>query len=251
MRLSVRRLAAIVLVVSASRSIAPELPAPSDRVNVYLLADALHTSLVFDLRWLEDYGYRKPVEIGEHWFVAMSWGDETAYVHERWLTPMEVYRALFTKSPSVMECIPFDWKVEKVCPRQRVYVAGIQRSCGPALANFLNAHTELDRNGNPVTIGPSSWGDGRLIRCPHHLPYDISRMCNNWTAEALVATGLAIDPDRVLTAGDVIRPATSARNGFRLIWDPLQLRTPGIGRIATEPQSRSHSQSRFGRGTCR
>jgi hypothetical protein len=238
MRLPACHLAALVLIVSGTHVRAPEMPGHADSVQLYLLADALHTSLVFDLRWLEDSGYRKPVEIGEHRFVAMSWGDEIAYVQERWLTPGEVYRALFTRTPSVMECIPFDWKVEEVCPHQRVYVAEIERGCGVVLANFLNSHTEFDHDGHPVTIAPSSWGGGRLIRCPKHLPYHISRMCNNWTAEALATTGLAIDLDRVLTAWDVIRPATSSRNGFRLIWDPLQRRTPGIGRIATEPESR-------------
>jgi hypothetical protein len=228
MRLPACPLAALALIASGTRLSAPEMPGHSDSVQLYLLADPLHTSLVFDLRWLEDSGYRKPVEIGDHRFVAMSWGDETAYLQKRWLTPGEVCRALFTRTPSVMECIPFDWKVEEVCPHQRIYVAAVRKDCGPALADFLNAHAECDHDGHPVTIGRSSWGGGRLIRCPAHLPYDISRMCNHWTADVLAAAGLAIDPDRVLTAWDVIRPAMSARNGFRLIWDPAR-RQDGVG----------------------
>jgi hypothetical protein len=250
MRLSACPLAALALVASGTRLRAPEMPGHTGSVPIYLLADPLHTSLVFDLRWLEDSGYRKPVEIGEHRFVAMSWGDETAYLQKRWLTPGEVYRALFTRTPSVMECIPFDWKVEEVCLHQRVYVAAIRKDCGWALANFLNSHSECDRDGHPVTIGPSSWGRGRLIRCPRHLPYDISRMCNNWTAEALATAGLAIDPDRVLMAWDVIRPATSAGNGFRLIWDPVRGRNEETGNIMA-PGTAADSPRPSDRGSCR
>ncbi len=219
---------------------APEAPGEAypDSVRVYLLADALHTGLVFELRWLEQCGYLKPTEIGDHEFVAMSWGDEVAYVQERWLTPGQVFRALFARTPSVMECIPFDWKVEEVCPHQRVYVAEIPKSRGAALAGFLNSHTKQNRDGMPDTIAPSSWGEGRLIRCPDHLPYHISRMCNDWTAEALASTGLPIDPKGVLTARDVIGQATSGTNGFRLIWDPRHRRNSVNGRNATEPRSR-------------
>lgn len=224
MSLSFRLLAASALIVSGTRLWAPEAAAGSiaGSVRVYLLADSFHTGLVFDLRWLERRGYLKPSEIGDHEFVAMSWGDEVAYMQERWLTPGQVFRALFTPSPSVMECIPFDWKVEEVCPHQRVYVAEIPESTGVALAGFLNAHTERSGDGMPVTIAPSSWGEGRLVRCPVDVTYDISRNCNHWTAEALAAAGLPIDTRKVLTAGALVRQANSAANGFRLIWDPAR-----------------------------
>jgi Protein of unknown function (DUF2459) len=229
MSLPFRLLATTALIVSATRLWAPEASAAADgrSVRVYLLADPFHTGLVFDLRWLEKRGYIKPAEIGDHEFVAMSWGDEVAYVQERWLTPGQVFRALFTPSPSVMECIPFDWKVEEVCPHQRVYVGEIPESAGVALAGFLNMHAERGLDDRPVTIGPSSWGEGRLIRCPDDVTYDISRNCNHWTAEALAAAGLSIDARKVLTAGAVVRQANSAANGFRLIWDPARGRSGG------------------------
>jgi hypothetical protein len=222
MRLSLRPMAAAILIASGTRLPAPETSVRTrpDSVRIYLLADTLHTGLVFDLRWLVKHGYVKPVGIGDHEFVAMSWGDEVAYLQRRWLTPGQVFRAFFTPNSSVMECIPFDWKVEEVCPHQRVYVAEIPKSAGVALAGFLNAHTERRADGTPVTIAPSSWGEGFLIRCPEHVTYDISRTCNHWTAEALAAAGLWVDAGRVPTAAGLIRQATTGANGFRLIWDP-------------------------------
>jgi hypothetical protein len=222
MRIPFRPLVATMLIASRPPLWAPvaSCKGSSGGVRIYLVADSLHTGLVFDLRWLEERGYIKPAGIGEHEFAVMSWGDEVAYVKERWLTPGQVFRALFTPSASVMECIPFDWKVEEVCPHQRVYVAEVPDSAGVALAGFLNSHTMLGEDGRPVTIAPSSWGGGRLIRCPDHVTYDISRTCNHWTAEALAAAGLSIHSGTLLTAGDLIRQATSGANGFRLIRDP-------------------------------
>ena len=166
--------------VEATRPAAAE-----ETVPVHLLADSLHTALVFDLKWLEENGYAKPAEIGDRKYVAMSWGDEVAYVQKRWLSPVQVFRALCTPSPSVMECIPIDWKVEQVCHHQRVFVTDVPRSAGKPLAAFLNACAVRKEDGRPLTIAPSSWGEGRLIRCPENYSYYYPRICNVRTVQEL------------------------------------------------------------------
>jgi hypothetical protein len=212
-----RHLTAMMLVIAAEDLPAPEVDSRGvcvDTVKIYLLADRVHTGLAFDLKWLESSGFVKPAEIGDHQMVVMSWGDETAYVQKRGLSPKQVFRALFLPTPSVMECIPIDWKVEEVCAGQRVFAVDVPRSSGRALANFLNGHSETDVDGSPLTVGPSSWGGGRLIRCPDHYPYDVSRMCNDWTAEALRITGVRIEAGAVLSAEGLVRLASSQGSGF-------------------------------------
>jgi hypothetical protein len=191
-----------------------------ETVPVHLLADNLHTALVFELEWLEESGYVKPAGIGNSKYVAMSWGDEVAYVQKRWLSPLQVFRALCTSSPSVMECIPIDWKVEEVCPHQRVYVAAVPRDSGAPLAAFLNACAVKGEDGRPLTIGPSSWGEGRLIRCPDDYSYYFPRICNVWTVQALQSCGFSINTSTALSADGLVRQATSEKNGFVKIWDP-------------------------------
>lgn len=194
--------------------------AAEETVPVYLLADNLHTALVFDRAWLEGCGYVRPAGIEAARYLTMSWGDEIAYVQKRWLSPWQIFRALCLPSASVMECIPFDWKVEAVCHHQRVYTAEVPRSAGVPLAAFLNACAVRDADGRPVTIAPSSWGEGRLIRCPEDYDYYFPRICNVWTAQALGSMGFEIRTGTALSAGGLIRQATSAGNGFRKIWDP-------------------------------
>lgn len=202
----------------ATRSV--PVAAQSDTVPLYLLADHLHTALAFDLRWLEESGYVKPAEIGNPKYVTMSWGDEVAYVQRRWLSPIQVFRALCTPSPSVMEIIPIDWKIEEVCPHQRIFVVDVPRENGRALAAFLNSCAVKKPDGRPETIAASSWGDGRLIRCPENYSYYFPRICNVWTAQALQSSGFPIHTAGALSAGGLIRQATSETNGFRKIWDP-------------------------------
>jgi hypothetical protein len=191
-----------------------------DTVPIYLLSDNLHTALAFDMKWLEESGYVKPHEIGDHKWVTMSWGEKTAYVQKRWLNPLQVFRALCTPSPSVMEIIPIDWKVEQVCHHQKVFIADVPRSSGPALAAFLNGCAAKQSDGTPETVAPSSWGNGRLIRCPENYSYYFPRICNVWTAQSLQSCGYSIKTGSALSAKGLVRQATSPQNGFVKIWDP-------------------------------
>ena len=193
--------------------------ASEEGVDVYLLSDNLHTGLVFDFAWLQENGYVKPAEIGNPKWVTMSWGEETAYVQKRWLNPFQVFRALCTPSPSVMEIIPIDWKVEDVCNHQRIYVAKAPRSSGRELAAFLNACGEKGTDGRPKTVAPSSWGEGRLIRCPDNYSYYFPRICNVWTAQALGKCGFTFNTATSLSASGLVRQATEEKNGFDKIWD--------------------------------
>lgn len=194
--------------------------ASTETVPIYLLADKLHTALAFDRAWLEEKGFRTPAELAGSKWIVMSWGDEVAYVQERWLSAGQVMKALFTPSPSVMECIPIDWKVEQVCHHQRVFVADLPRSEGYPLAAFLNACAAKAPDGGPLTIARSSWGEGRLIRCPENYSYYFPRICNVWTAQALESCGYSINVPTGLSANGLVRQATSKKNGFRKIWDP-------------------------------
>lgn len=196
---------------------AEEAPEPAT-VPVLLFSDNLHTGLVLELDWLRRHGYVTPPEIGDHRYVAFSWGDETAYVQKRWLGPGQVVNALFLPSGAVMEIIPFDWNIPEVCHHQRLYQAYVPESAGAGLAGFLNHCAVRDANGVPETVTRSSWGEGMLIRSPHS--YYFPRICNIWTVDALRSAGFEMGGLRGLSADGVIRQAEKPENGFAKIWDP-------------------------------
>ncbi|MEP4076668.1 DUF2459 domain-containing protein [Haloferula sp.] len=201
----------------AARAEPVELASAPD-VPVVMFADELHTGLILKLAWLKRYGYVPPPEIGNHEHVVFSWGDETAYVQERWLSPWQVIDALFLPSASVMEIIPMDWNIPEVMPTQRLYQGFAADSAGASLADFLNHCSVRNDEGTPLTIADSSWGKGRLIRSPH--AYYFPRICNIWTVDALRAAGFSIGGLRGLSADGMVEQVTKPKNGFQQIWAP-------------------------------
>ncbi len=189
---------------------APLVPAnqsPEGMVTIWVLANNLHTSIVAPYDWLLASGYRPPAGIvvppTRYRNVNMSWGNRTAYLNKRWLFPWEVFAALFTPSPSVMEIIPVSYKIELVCSQPRMYRTEVPRRYGPRLAAFLNGCARHNPDGSARVVAASSWGDGKLVDC--HIAYFLPRICNVWTAQALEACGLDMQIHRSYSADGVIK----------------------------------------------
>jgi hypothetical protein len=189
---------------------------PSSNVYVWLIADALHTGLVFEYDWLLESGFVPPEGFPEARYVTLSWGDRTAYVQRSLNTMAEIINALFLPSESVMELIPADWHVTEVCPHQRIWQKRVPRETGPALAAFLNHCSITDAKGRPVVVGTSSWGDGVLLESRH--AYFYPRVCNIWTVQAMETMGARMNPWTAISAGGVIRQATNRHNRYSKIW---------------------------------
>jgi hypothetical protein len=191
-------------------------------VTVYVVADSLHTALVFPYDWIVNHGYRAPKDFkfspGPYRYVEMSWGNQVAYLQKRWLYPWEVFNALCLPSPSVTEVIPVSWKIEDVCFQQRIYRGEIQEKNGQELASFLNSCNKFDQNDNPQVIAPSSWGDGCLIDCKHS--YYFPRICNVWTAQSLESCGLKINVGSALTANGLLKQVE--KQGFIKVHDGVR-----------------------------
>ena len=201
---------------------------PAATVPVVLFADNLHTGLILDLRWLRLHGYVPPAGVRDKRWAAFSWGDQAAYVQREWLSPAQVFQAFATPTPSVMEIIAFDWNIPEVCHHQRLYQGFTTDEAGAGLAAFLNHCSMRDASGEPLVLGPASWGEGLMIRSPHS--YYFPRICNVWTVEALNASGFRFSRTLGLSADGVLRQAGSRGNGFAKIWDPEWQMAAGPGR---------------------
>ena len=209
---------------------------------VWLLADNLHTAMVFPYDWLLESGFVPPAGLGHPTYVTLSWGERTAYVQKAWLNPWQVCRAFFTPSPSVMEIIPINWYVVDVCKHQRVWRKLVPRERGPQLAAFLNHVSRSGPDGRPIVIGPSSWGAGFLLESQY--TYYLPRICNVWTAQTIEACGGEMNPWLALTANGLIRQAERPRNGFENVWRGYKEESAQSlkeGRSPNRPQGRAAS----------
>lgn len=180
-----------------------------------MLADKLHTGMVFPYDWLLESGFIPPANFPKAKFVTFSWGDRMAYINKRWLTVPEVFKAIFLPSPSVMEMIPINWNITEVSPNQQIWMKSIPREYGPSVASYLNHCTTSGENGSPLVAGASSWGGGVLLESPQ--AYYFPRICNVWTGQALEACGAEINP--ILSIHRDLLAREAEQNGFAQIWD--------------------------------
>jgi len=200
------------LVSSASE----RAPARDPDVLIWLIADKLHTGMVFQYDWLLESGFIPPAGFGNPKYVTLSWGDETAYQEKGLHSPAKFIRALFTPTSSVMELIPADWNVVEVCIHQRIWRKLVARERGKDLAAFLNDCSTPGPDGKPINCGTSSWGGGVLLKSRHL--YFTPRMCNSWTGQVIESMGGKINPWFAITADGLIRQAEAPPNDFEQIW---------------------------------
>ena len=184
-------------------------------VQVWMLADKLHTGMVFPYSWLVESGFVPPKDFPDCKYVTFSWGDRQAYVNKRWLSAPEVFKAIFLPSAAVMECIPINWDVAQVSPNQHIWMKSIPRERGPYVAAFLNHCTISDPEGLPIIAGKSSWGDGVLLESPQ--VYYFPRICNVWTGQALETCGGNVNP--LMSIHRDLLVIEAERNGFNEVWD--------------------------------
>lgn len=195
----------------------PDLTIKDPDVLVWLIADKIHTGMVFPYDWLIESGFIPPEGFGTPKYVTLSWGDRTAYVEKGLHSPGKFFRALFIPTPSVMELIPANGNVVEVCPHQRVWRKLTPRERGKDLAAFLNDCSRMGPDGKPIVCGTSSWGGGVLLESRH--VYFVPRTCNVWTVQAIDTLGGNIRPWSALTANGLISQAEQAPNNFEQVWD--------------------------------
>jgi len=196
-------------------TVAEYTPERPPEVQVWMIADKLHSGMIFPYQWLVDSGFIPPKDFPDCKYVTFSWGDEMAYVNQRWLSVPEVVKAIFLPSGSVMECIPIHWRVAEVSPNQHIWMKSIPREQGPYVAAFLNHSSASGPDGTPVIVGESSWGGGVLLRSPHS--YYFPRICNVWTGQSLASCGFNINP--LMSIHRDLLAIEAERNGFAEIWD--------------------------------
>jgi hypothetical protein len=185
-------------------------------VLVWLIADEIHTGMVFEYDWLLESGFIPPAGFGKPKYVTLSWGNRTAYVEKGLHSPGKFMRAMFTRSPSVMELIPANWNVVEVCPHQRIWRKLVPRERGRDLAAFLNDCSTPGPDGRPIVCGTSSWGGGVLLESRQ--VYFLPRVCNVWTVHVIEALGGEMNAWLAITANGLIRQAEKPPNDFEQIW---------------------------------
>ena len=138
---------------------------------------------------------------GAEW-LEFGWGDAAFYQAEEPSFGLAVW-ALMTPTEAVMHVHGFD-----APPPERFRAAEVVRlwlsEAGYArLMRRLRADFTRDAVGRVVPLGPGFYRRSHFYKAEGS--YSLVRTCNRWTAEALAAGGVAIDPGDSTRASDVMQ----------------------------------------------
>ena len=138
---------------------------------------------------------------GKTW-LEFGWGDAAFYQAEEPSFGMAV-AALMTPTEAVMHVHGFDAPPPERFRASQVVRLWLTREGFQHLLDRLQAGFTLDRAGRAIPLKPGLYRASRFYKGAGS--YSLVRTCNDWTAEALAAGGVAIDPGDATRASDVMR----------------------------------------------
>jgi uncharacterized protein (TIGR02117 family) len=139
-------------------------------------------------------------------YVEIGWGDRNFYLAPQgtlWLA----LKAAFWSTSAVLHVIAFDGPPNRSFPGREVVALRVSEHGFRQLADFVGAAWATDESGEPIRLGPGLYPLSRFYLA--NGKYSLLRTCNAWTATALRAAGLPINPTFVVTASQVMNEARS------------------------------------------
>ncbi len=206
-----RRWLALLIALGASCAGAVQessSPAEGEAVRlVYVIDHGWHTGIVVrhaDLPaglWPthRDFAGSEHIEVG--------WGDRDFYLAPAGTLALAL-RAAFRSTAVVLHVVAFDGPPDRRFAGREVVTLRVSERGFRRLADFVGAAWARDESGEPISLGPGLYPLSRFYLATGR--YSLQTTCNTWTAKALRAAGLLINPASVVTAGQVLNEARRA-----------------------------------------
>ena len=190
-----------ILAAAAPAASAASAAAPADDCRTIYVADhGWHTGLIVPRRDFDPRASLRTAVFDRKKWLEFGWGD-AAFYQARETSIRLALRALFSPTATVMHVYAFDGAPKGNFPNSevlpvRVTGAGLRKMLG-----FVREHFAKDGNGHPKPIKRGLYGLSFFFHAVGS--YSWERTCNTWTAEALVAAGLDVDPAEAMNASGV------------------------------------------------
>lgn len=196
-------LAAALLLTGCASPVVTGSPGAPPSASVHLVSHGRHTGIAIaradlpdDFPALADFPHAVHLEFG--------WGDADYYQAAE-PTLRQGMRALFRATPSVLHVAAIGGEPAAVFPSSTIVRMPVSASGLHRLIEFIGAEFERDAQGGPIAVGPGQYGASRFYRAKSM--FQLPRTCNRWTAEALAAADVPIDPAGALTATGLLKQA--------------------------------------------
>ena len=205
----VSMLVATILLASGCLTPATDSRTPSANepaTTLWIVDHGWHTSIVVRradvdrARWpeLDDFSGATLVEV--------AWGDREFYMATSPTSGLAI-KAAVVRSGSVLHVVGFTAPVTDYFAASEVVAIRLSNLGLDALADFVHAEYQRDRDGAPLRLGQSLYGSGSFYAARSR--YHLFNTCNTWVARALSRAGLAVETAGVVTASDVMRQVRS------------------------------------------
>jgi uncharacterized protein (TIGR02117 family) len=198
-------LAATILLAAGCLTPAANSRPPSaddPTMTLWVVDHGWHTSIVVRRIDVDRALWSELDDVSDAALVEVAWGDRDFYMAKSPTSGLAIKAALVTTG-SVLHVVGFTVPVTDYFAGLEVVAIRLSRRSFDALASFVHAEYQRDRDGAPRRLGRSLYGSGWFYAA--HGRYHLFNTCNTWIARALSTAGLAVEPVGVVTASDVMR----------------------------------------------
>ena len=196
--------ATILLTTGCLTRAANSRPPSADEsaTTLWIVDHGWHTSIVVRRADINRARWPELGDFSAATLVEVAWGDREFYMARSPTSGLAIKAAVAT-SGSVLHIVGLTAAVTDSFAGSEVVAIRLSRRGLDALADFVQAEYQRDRDGAPLRLGPSLYGSGWFYagRSRYHL----FNTCNTWVARALGAAGLPVESAGVVTASDVMR----------------------------------------------
>lgn len=174
---------------------------------IHLVSHGWHTGIAIDRTDLPgDFPALADFPLAER--LEFGWGDAEYYPAQDpsvWLG----IKALVWPTPSVLHVAAVRGDIAAAFAASTIVRIELAAGGLDRLRDFIRAEFRLDAQGRPIAVARGLYGESRFYRA--RTSFYFPHTCNWWTASALAAAGIPIEPATAFTARALL--ARAARHG--------------------------------------
>ncbi len=205
MRLFIALCISLAVVFGTARQIQAESP----EKLIYLVNYGWHVGIALPV---DDTVRRALPDIARFLDAAVleiGWGDADFYRAKNPTTAMALAAAL-QPGPTVLHIHAVRQPLRNTFPAAEILAIPTNDVGFGSLLTYIAHSFDLNDRGQPKSRGAGLYGPDRSWFYAATGEFHIFRTCNRWTAEAMAAAGLAIEPSSVITASTLMDAARTA-----------------------------------------
>lgn len=199
MKCVARAFAGLILLLAVLSGL-PRAGHALESADIFLINIGWHSGIALERRYLREAFGKEIAAFPDAGYFEFGWGDEGFYRADDpgvWLA----LRAVFASAATVVHFVALSQHPARAFPQAKVTKLKIDGNGLKGLLTFLHSAMARDAAGQSQPLGPGLYMQSQFYLARGQ--FGLFNNCNRWSARALVAAGLNIDSDAVLTAEDI------------------------------------------------